>query len=224
MKVMVINGNPKPSGFIAGSLDIIAKRLQERGADVQRLNLREAHIGHCLACFACLKTGQCVQDDDMSRIIADLQTADGYVVGSPVRNSSVTALYKQYYERITYPLGFPLLLDDKYVLAICSVGGASGAAVNREMLGMRGMGVHLSGYIFRAVGMPNRVQPEDLRPRYEQAADKLITNIETRRPRDWQHRMRLWTDRVVCYNFMFKKNPEAFANVLAAWKAKGYLK
>ena len=137
MKVFVINGNPKKGGFITGVLDIISSYLETQDVEVQNLRLAEAQIADCIGCLHCLKTGTCVLTDDMNNIIQTMMEVDGYVVGSPVRNGLTTACYKRFYERITYLLGFPLFLEDKYTLAISCVGYMGGKAVNKRMLGLQ---------------------------------------------------------------------------------------
>ena len=70
--------------------------------------------------------------DDMNHIIQTMMEADGFVVGSPVRNGLTTACYKRFCERISYLLGFSLLLEDKYTLAISCVGYMGGKKVIKQ--------------------------------------------------------------------------------------------
>ena len=46
------------------------------------------------------KRGKCVQDDDMEEILQQIDTADGYILGSPVNFGTVTAVMKQFMERL----------------------------------------------------------------------------------------------------------------------------
>ncbi|MEW6359954.1 MAG: flavodoxin family protein [Planctomycetota bacterium] len=224
MKVLVINGNPKRDGFIGGSLDIIANRLQARGAEVDRLNLADARIEDCRGCFACLRTGACPVDDDMAGIIRRMAEADGYVVGSPVRNGLVTACYKRFYERITYLLGFTLAIEDKHTLAVSSVGFAGGKAVNRKLLGLQDVfRTRLSDYLFFKIGIPSRFGPEDVRESLEQAADRLMHDIETNARKGIIAHIAAAVDRIVIRRCVFAKDPAAFAHVIQRWKEKRYM-
>jgi len=224
MKILVINGNTKRDGFIAGSLDIIAERLAAKGAEVDRLNLADARIEDCRGCFACLKTGACVIDDDMADIIRRMRDADGYVVGSPVRNGLTTACYKRFYERITYLLGFPLAIEDKHTLAVSSVGMAGGKAVNKKFLGLQDVfRTHLSDYLFFRVGIPGKVKPEDVRDRLEQAADRLMQDIETGAGKGLLSRLSAALDRIIIRRFMLRRSPDTYAHVIECWRAKGYM-
>ncbi|HPQ70441.1 MAG TPA: flavodoxin family protein [bacterium] len=224
MKIMVVNGNPKEGGFIAGCLDILAGHLAENGAQIDRLNLREANIADCRGCFACLRTGQCAMRDDMDDIVERLRRADGFVVGGSVRNGYVTALYKRFYERITYPLGFPLHLEEKYTLALSCVGLMGGKKPSRNLLGLQDV-IHtrLSGFLFRAVGIPAKIEPVSLRPELTRAADKLLADIRAQRPRSFGQRAAYALDRAIMRKFVFSRNPELYAAVIESYREKNYL-
>lgn len=225
MQVLVINGNTKKDGFIAGALAIVADRLAAKGVEVVHLRLAEARIQDCLGCFRCLKTGTCVIDDDMARITRQMLDADGFVVGSPVRNGLTTACYKRFYERITYTVGFPLLIEDKHTLAICSVGVAGGKAANKKLLGLQDVfRTRLSDFLFFRVGFPATRRPEDVRDRLEHAADRLMRNIESRAPKSLLARASAAIDRAVVRRFILRNSPEQFAFLIARWKEKGYIR
>lgn len=226
MRIVTINGSPKSGGFSAGALDIAASYLEKHGAGVQRIRLADANIQECIGCFACLKSGKCVLTDDMGGIIAKMLEADGFVVASSVRNGLPTACYKRFYERITYTLGFPLLLEDKYTLAICSVGFMGGKTVNKRLVGLQDVcRTGLSGYIFCAVGgIPPKKRPADIRARLEQGAARLIEDINTRRPKGLFDRLSASIDRLIMSRFMLAKSPEMYAHVIECWKQKSYIK
>lgn len=221
---MVINGNPKKDGFISGALQIVAERLNAKGCAVKFIRLGEAQIKDCIGCFACLKTGACILNDDMDEIIRDMLAADGFVVGAPVRNGLTTACYKRFYERITYILGFPLLIEDKHTLAISSVGFMGGKAINRKFLGLQDIfRTRLSDYLFFKVGMPIRFQPAQVKDRLEQAADRLMRNIATGAHKGIGDRATAAFDRFIILKFMLMKNPDLYAHVIKCWRQKGYV-
>lgn len=224
MKILAINGSPNKAGFSAGALEIAASALERRGAQVERLHLADVELRDCLGCFQCLRTGACPLRDGVDGVIERMRAADGFVVASPVRNGLTTALYKRFYERITYRAGFPLLLEDKYTLAISSVGMAGGAGTNKRLLGLQDVcHTRLSGFVFARSGFPKKTSPEALRPRIEQAAERLARDVETRRTRTWVDRLSFALDRWVLRNFVLSKAPEEFAYVRQHWAKKGYL-
>ena len=224
MKILVINGNPKQGGFTAGVLDIVSSYLAAQDADADVLRLADVRIEDCIGCFQCLKTGKCVLDDDMGEIIQKIVEAEAYVVGSPVRNGLVTACYKRFIERITYLLGFALQIEDKYTLAISSVGLAGGKAVSRKLVGLQDVfHTHLSAYLFFRTGIPTKIQPEDVREKLERAADKLLSDVKSRRTRGLLDRLSRRIDRLVVRKLMLARSPETYAYVIERWKEKGYV-
>ncbi|MCK5853428.1 flavodoxin family protein [bacterium] len=224
MKILVINGNTKSDGFIAGALAIIIKHLESKNVDVNYLRLANAQIQDCKGCFNCLKTGACVIEDDMTDILEKMLQADGFVVGSPVRNGMTTACYKRFYERITYTLGFSLLLENKYTLAVSSVGFAGGKSINRKLLGLQDVFfTTLSDFLFFKTGLPSKLKPDDVPDKLQQSADKLISDIETKRKRSFVGRVSFAIDRIIMRNIVFKKNPDAYESVINNWKKKNYI-
>ena len=105
-RILCVYGNPKQGGFVHGCVDYIAERLEEKGAEVDRLRLGECTMRDCVGCFNCLRTGDCSIADDMSQIIERIRLCDGLVTGASVRNGFFPAIFKRFYERITYILGF----------------------------------------------------------------------------------------------------------------------
>jgi multimeric flavodoxin WrbA len=224
MQIMVINGDPKKEGFIGGALEIVAERLKSRNCEVKSVRLGDARIRDCIGCFTCLQTGACSLHDDMEQIVRDMLAADGFVAGAPVRNGLTTACYKRFYERITYLLGFSLLIEDKHTLAISSVGFMGGKDVNRRCLGFQDVfRTRLSDYLFFKVGMPLRFQPAQAKDRLERAADRLVRNIATRTRKGICDRAAAAFDRFIVRKFMLMKNPAQYAHVIECWRQKGYL-
>jgi len=224
MKILVINGNPKQGGFTAEALAIVSSYLQEKGVEVINLRLADADIKECTGCFQCLKTGRCTLTDDMDNIRQTMLEVDGFAVGSPVRNGLTTACYKRFYERITYLLGFTLALEDKYTLAVSSVGFMGGKAVNRKLVALQDVcHTRLSDYIFCKVGIPARMRAVDMKQKLEKAAEKLIYSIKKRSSRSFSERILFAIDRIVMRKFMFDKNPELYTYVIKCWKKKGYM-
>jgi len=224
MAILVINGNTKKSGFIAEALEIVSSYLRANSLAVQYFRLGDAHIEECIGCFHCLRTGECVLKDDMAEIIQAMRRAEGFVIGSPVRNGLVTACYKRFYERITYPLGFPLLLADKMTLAISSVGYLGGKKVNRDLLGLQSVfHARLSGFVFCRTGIPTKIRPDALRPLLEISAGKLVADIGAPPPRGVWGQISFALERLIMRKMMFEKHPDLYAHVIKCWQEKGYM-
>lgn len=223
MKILTLNGSPSMNGFSTGTLDMIATHLETQGAVVESIRLADRDIGDCRGCFSCLKTGVCVLKDDMTQIIDALLAADGYVIASPVRNGHVTACYKRFYERITYTLGFPLLLEDKHCLGLSSVGYMGGRSANKRLLCLQDVfHARSSGFLFFSVGIRPALPPSHFRKQLESGANRLMADIRSRRRRQLSDRITFGGERWVMKTFMFRKHPDVYANVLSCWRQKGY--
>ncbi len=224
MKIAVINGSPKSSGFTHEVLDIAANHLRGKDVRVDYVKLGERNILDCIGCFNCLKTGYCVLDDDLRSIIDVMLESDGFVVGSPVRNGLITACYKRFIERITYILGFTLALEDKCTMGVASVGFAGGRSVSKRFCCLQGVfHTRLSSFIFAHVGIPAKKNPGKMESLLLQGADKLIHDISSQRARSLMGRMSFSIDKAVMRRFVFEKNPEVYQNVIRNWRSKGYM-
>lgn len=224
MKILAIYGNPKHGGFVHDSIDHVAAHLEEKGVDVERLHLADADIRECIGCFHCLRTGTCPIEDDMSKIIKQMQEADGFITGASVRNSYFPALYKKFIERITYILGFGRELSGKHVLAIGAVGYASGKKNLKNMLTFSGFQTNVSGYLFFRTGIPSRLKVSDVKPRLGAGADKLYHQISNNAS------MPIWTqiggaiDNFIVRRFMLKPNPDhVYDYIIKRWREKGLM-
>jgi len=224
MKIMAVYGNPKAGGFVHGCVDAIAERLESRGAEIDRLRLVEANIQDCTGCFKCLATGQCAIDDGMGAIVERIRAADGLVCGASVRNSNVGAMFKRFYERITYTIIFTGDVTDKYVLGVSAVGMATGKKLTRKIVAMEEMGARTVDHLFFKTGIPTKKTVDDVRGRLIAAADKLYDHIATQRSPGLGWRFKRWLDQVVVSRFMFKKNPDLYANVIRCWRQRGWIK
>jgi multimeric flavodoxin WrbA len=225
MKVTIINGNPKPGGGVTQkSLDVVASYLREKDVTVEYIRLADKRILDCIGCFNCLKTGKCVLNDDVENIIQTMLESDGFVVGSPVRNAHITACYKRFIERITYILGFTLVLENKYTMGISSVGCLGGKSANKKFCCLQSIfHTHLSSFVFSSVGIPANKKFAKVESRLLKGADNLIHDISTRKERTFLDKISFIIDRTVVRRFMLEKQPEVYANVIKSWKSKGYM-
>ena len=103
-KVLVIVGSPRENGNTAALAAAFAEGAKSAGHTVDTYSLAKYEVNGCRGCDACMRTGRCVQNDDMSREIFDkLVAADVVVLATPIYCYMCTALLKAFVER-TYPL------------------------------------------------------------------------------------------------------------------------
>lgn len=225
IRVLCVYGNPKHGGFVHGCVDHIATQLENKGVEVDRLHLSECHFRDCVGCFNCLRTGHCSIKDDMGDIIERIRLCDGLVTGASVRNGLFPALFKRFYERITYILGFGRELQGKYVLAVGAVGLASGRKPLGKLITFREFHTYVSDYLFFRTGIPTKLTVEEVAPRLNAAADKFYQTISTKKTLPLHSRIIKNIDNFIIRKFMLEKNPDhVYDYVIDKWKKQGLLK
>lgn len=99
MKILGINGSHRPGRGTAALLGAALEAAQERGAEVEQVELAKLDIGYCIGCNACLGNVACTLHDDMDGLYDTMREADGIILASPDYISSVTARMKTFMER-----------------------------------------------------------------------------------------------------------------------------
>lgn len=111
MKILTVNSSPRTG---AGSstellLNHLVQGMQEAGAEVSAVNLREKTIRPCLGCFTCwTKTpGRCIQKDDVTNeLLPMLLASDLIVYATPLYYNMMNAAMSLFRERLL-PLSLP---------------------------------------------------------------------------------------------------------------------
>lgn len=104
-KVVAIVGSYRKGGTIDAAVQAILEGAREKGAETHTVYLREKHLEFCTNCRRCTQVpgglrGQCVQADDLDSILQEIDAADAIVLGSPVNCWNLTALFRQFMERL----------------------------------------------------------------------------------------------------------------------------
>jgi multimeric flavodoxin WrbA len=103
MKVLAVNGSPKGAGGnTALILDPFLKGMQEAGAEVEIVLLKEMRILPCMGDYSCWHRtpGRCVIEDDMASLLPSLASCDILVLATPVYVDGVTGPMKGFMDRI----------------------------------------------------------------------------------------------------------------------------
>lgn len=105
MKVLSVNGSPRPEGNTHRMLERVCRPLAKAGATIDSVNLHQMELAPCRACMLCAESqdGCCHgYDDDGNAVIARSQAADVILLGSPVYFGSVTGQIKAYMDRVGF--------------------------------------------------------------------------------------------------------------------------
>lgn len=106
MKVLVINGSPRPQGCTARALREVTEELERNGIETETLHIGNKDIRGCVACNSCSKTGKCVFNDIVNEAAKKFEEADGLIVGSPVYYSSPNGTLLSFLDRLFYSTPF----------------------------------------------------------------------------------------------------------------------
>lgn len=105
MKITVLNGSPRTQNT-AAMVDAFAEGAREAGHEVDVLQVGTMSIAGCKACEYCHTKGegQCIQKDDMDKVIPSYKECDMIVFASPVYYLGMSAQIEAAIQRV-YCLG-----------------------------------------------------------------------------------------------------------------------
>ena len=107
-KIYAVNGSPRKNGNTAQLLQKALEGAASVGAEVKLIQLADLNFSGCRSCFACKKLVNpapgCVLKDDLAEILKELLQADGIIMGSPIYFGAETGLYRNFLERLFFPM------------------------------------------------------------------------------------------------------------------------
>ena len=106
MKVLLVNGSPRPKSNTLLGLEEMQKIFNEQGIETEIYNIGNKDIRGCIACNQCSKLDHCVFDDEVNEFAAKFQAADGLVVGTPVYYAAPNATVQAFLQRLFYSSHF----------------------------------------------------------------------------------------------------------------------
>ena len=125
MKVLIINGSPRPEGNTAIALREMEKIFAEEGVSVETVTVGNKAVRGCIACGSCGRNGKCVFDDVVNELAPKFGEADGLVVASPVYYASANATLIACLDRLFFSTGFDKTMKVGASVAVARRGGCS---------------------------------------------------------------------------------------------------
>ncbi|WP_321422717.1 NAD(P)H-dependent oxidoreductase [uncultured Methanobacterium sp.] len=125
MKILTIIGSPRKKGNSYQAARKLEEEMKKQGDyEFEYLFLKDANLEACRGCFNCISRGIefCPLKDDRQMIQEKMQEADGLVMVSPVYVMNVTALLKNFIDRVAYLCHRPEYLGKK-AMVLCTTGG-----------------------------------------------------------------------------------------------------
>ena len=125
MKVLMINGSPRPDGNTSIALAEMEKTLAEEGVEVETVLIGNQAVRGCTACGACGKLGKCVFDDLVNETAPKFAACDGLVVASPVYYASANGTLISFLDRLFYSTRFDKRMKVGASVVVARRGGCS---------------------------------------------------------------------------------------------------
>ncbi len=104
-KVLAIVGSYRRGGITDSAVDAVLEGARAAGAETKKIYLMDRDIRFCRNCRKCTQAGgvargKCDQPDGLEALLQEIECADALVLGSPVNYFNVTALFRQFMERL----------------------------------------------------------------------------------------------------------------------------
>ncbi len=125
MKVLILNGSPRPEGNTTLAIAEAVKVLHAEGIETEVIRVGNQDIRGCIACASCRKTGKCVFDDAVNEIAEKFRDADGLIAASPVYYASANSTLTACLDRLFYSCSFDTTMKVGAAIAVARRGGCS---------------------------------------------------------------------------------------------------
>ena len=103
MKTIIINGSPRKNGNCTKVAELFAAALEKEGIETETLQIGSMDISGCRGCWACAKTGRCVQEDAPFHEAAEkIYEAEGLFIAAPVYYDSMPGQLKSFLDRLFF--------------------------------------------------------------------------------------------------------------------------
>ena len=123
MKILLLNGSPRPHGNTAAALEEMEKVFRAEGLETELIQVGNRDIRGCAACGRCSELGRCVFDDLVNELAPKFEACDGLVVGSPVYYASANATLVALLTRLFYSTSFDKTMKVGAAVAAARRGG-----------------------------------------------------------------------------------------------------
>jgi len=106
MKVLLINGSPRPNGNTALGLREMMNIFEQEGIETELMHIGHLPVRSCIACGKCKGLGKCVFDDCVNEAAEKFREADGLVLGTPVYYAMANGAIASFAQRLFHSTPF----------------------------------------------------------------------------------------------------------------------
>ena len=125
MKVLIINGSPRPNGNTSIALKEMVDIFEADGIAAEVVQIGNRDVRGCVACGSCASKGKCVFDDVVNELAPKFEEADGLVIASPVYYASANATLIACLDRLFYSTPFDKTMKVGASVVVARRGGCS---------------------------------------------------------------------------------------------------
>jgi multimeric flavodoxin WrbA len=177
MKILAICGSARK-----GNSYSVLSTIQEEfpSIDYELLMLKDANLEPCRGCYVCVRRGEeyCSWKDDRDMIIEKMLGADGVVFQSPVYVNTITAVMKNFIERLGYESHRPRF-HDKFAMVMSVCGGFGAKEANQYMDDIfSSFGFNIASSLELKIATKSETEKSHNHMLITEAFDKLISKIE----------------------------------------------
>lgn len=138
MKIIAINGSPRPIGNTSNILNEVQDMFEREGIEMEIINVYEYTFMNCNVCLTCeiRGDGRCQDEDDgLNDILDRLREADGILIASPTYANACPSVLQTFMERaaLVFEKG-DLGLNGKVGGAIAVCGHDGGSLVYNQVV------------------------------------------------------------------------------------------
>lgn len=104
-RVVAIVGSYRRGGITDSAVNAVLDGARRAGMETEKIYLLDQRIGFCDNCRACaqkdgVERGKCRQSDDLELVLQRVESAAAVVLAAPVNCFNVTAIFRQFIERL----------------------------------------------------------------------------------------------------------------------------
>ena len=126
MKVLIINGSPRPRGNSSRLIKEITGVFDSLNIEYEVVQVGNKDIRGCIGCLTCKTKGEgCVFKDIVNETSPKFEAADGLIVVSPVYYGSPNGTLISFLDRLFYSCNFPLKMKVGAAFAVARRAGTT---------------------------------------------------------------------------------------------------
>ncbi len=185
MKILFLTSSFRKKGNTARLVDLLRQKIQEidvsndNPAEFEIIILAEQNIQYCHGCRVCFDKGEtfCPYWDEIAPIKSAMQSADVFILASPVYVEDVNGIMKTFLDRLAHINHRPEFAGKYAYLLTTSGSGSSGHAARTMASTIRTWGVHIIGQHDFVAGALS--SDDQLAARHQKVIEKIARQIIT---------------------------------------------